>query len=505
VRVVTALLVIRVLLAIVFALASVSKLADLSGSREAVVNFGVPDSLARPLGTLLPLVEMAVALALLPAPTARYGAICAFVLLLAFAAAIARAMARGEAPDCHCFGQLHSAPAGWRALVRNLVLAALAGVVVVAGWDDPGRGAFAWIGRLSASGAVALAAGVALAVLAAATAWALLALLRQNGRLLLRIDQLEARLDAGGAQPVMPDVPHRGLPLGQTAPPFTLSGLYGETVTLQALTSADAPVMLLFTDPRCGPCNALMPQIVEWQHEHSARLTVAVLTRGAVDDNRAKVREHGVASVWLDENLAVYTAYHVHATPGAVLIDSAGRIASPVVAGADAIAELVEQATRLTHPTQPAAMPVMPVPPRPPRPPRPLSPPVGTPAPELELEDLAGEPLALSIPDRDTLVIFWNPACGFCKRMLDDVRAYERSTPAGAPRLLLISTGSAAENLTMELTSPIALDQGFLAGAAFGANGTPSGILVGRDGMIASGLAVGAPGVMALASTASER
>jgi hypothetical protein len=52
----------------------------------------------------------------------------------------------------------------------------------------------------------------------------------------------------------------------------------------------------------------------------------------------------------------------------------------------------------------------------------------------------------------------------------------------------------------MGLSSPIALDQSFAAGRAFGTGGTPSGILVDREGNVASRLAVGAPDVMALAN-----
>jgi thiol-disulfide isomerase/thioredoxin len=124
--------------------------------------------------------------------------------------------------------------------------------------------------------------------------------------------------------------------------------------------------------------------------------------------------------------------------------------------------------------------------------------PLGADAPQLDLRGLAGEPLALTDPDRDTLVMFWNPGCGFCQRMLDDVRALEREHPAGAPRLLLISTGSAEDNRAMGLSSPIALDQAFAAGRAFGTTGTPSGILIDSGGKVASQLAVGAPGVLAL-------
>lgn len=489
----TALLCARLFLAAVFGLASATKLADIRGSRAAVAGFGVPERLASALGTLLPFAELAIAAALLPAGSARVGALGAVALLSVFVVAIARSMIRGEAPACHCFGQLHSEPAGARTLARNVVLAAFAAFVVVEGWSATGPSGTAWIGRLGGAGAVALAAGLALGALAAFMAWALLALLRQNGRMLLRIEELEAGLEATGLRPSM--VPRRGLPLGAPAPAFSLEGLYGESVTLESLISADTPVMLLFTDPKCAPCNALMPQISDWQRELVGELTIAVLTRGSPQDSRAKVREHGVVSVWLDHGLTVYEAYQAAGTPGAVLIDGRGRIASDVVAGAEAIADLVAEATRAP------ALPVVQIPRRPPSLPPPV---VGAPAPAVELAGLAGEPVALSASDGDTLVLFWNPGCGFCQRMLDDVRAFDRSAAAGAPRLLLVSTGSAAENEELALQAPIALDPDFTAGSAFGMTGTPSAVLVDRHGTIASEPAVGATEVMALTTATSE-
>jgi hypothetical protein len=89
--------------------------------------------------------------------------------------------------------------------------------------------------------------------------------------------------------------------------------------------------------------------------------------------------------------------------------------------------------------------------------------------------------------------------------MLDDVRALEERSWPGAPRLLLISTGSVPENQALGLSSPIALDAAFSAGTAFGTTGTPSGIRLDRDRKVASELAVGAPGVMALAGVPSGR
>src|SRR5688572_10702333 len=126
----TMLLVARVLLAGVFGVAGLAKLADRPGSRQALIDFGLPATLVRSLGLLLPLAELAVAAALLPLTTAWWGALGALALLLVFGVGIAGNLARGRRPACHCFGQLHSAPAGRATLLRNGVLAVLAGVLV---------------------------------------------------------------------------------------------------------------------------------------------------------------------------------------------------------------------------------------------------------------------------------------------------------------------------------------------------------------------------------------
>ena len=118
------------LLSLVFVVAGVAKLADRAGSRRAVTDFGAPAVLAAPLAILVPLAELAVAALLIPASTAFWGALGALSLLLLFILGIAANLARGRRPDCHCFGQLHSAPAGWSTLARNGLLAAVVGFVV---------------------------------------------------------------------------------------------------------------------------------------------------------------------------------------------------------------------------------------------------------------------------------------------------------------------------------------------------------------------------------------
>src|SRR5437867_13356298 len=109
----------RFLLAAVFLVAAVGKLADRQGSRQAVADFGVHERLVTPVAAMLPLIEVMVAALLVFSATARAGAVGALALLVIFIAAITINLARGRKPDCHCFGQLHSAPVGTSTVVRH--------------------------------------------------------------------------------------------------------------------------------------------------------------------------------------------------------------------------------------------------------------------------------------------------------------------------------------------------------------------------------------------------
>jgi uncharacterized membrane protein YphA (DoxX/SURF4 family) len=132
------LLIARLVLAGIFAVAGVGKLLDLPGSQQAVRNFGLPERLAKPGGIALPVAELVIAALLLPVTTAKYGAIAGFLLMLVFIAAIGNQLRKGNQPDCHCFGQIHSAPAGPMTLARNGVFALIALFIAVKGWDDAG-------------------------------------------------------------------------------------------------------------------------------------------------------------------------------------------------------------------------------------------------------------------------------------------------------------------------------------------------------------------------------
>ena len=118
----------------------------------------------------------------------------------------------------------------------------------------------------------------------------------------------------------------------------------------------------------------------------------------------------------------------------------------------------------------------------------------------MRLADLGGKEVSLqNFKGKETLVLFWNPGCGFCQQMLPDLKEWEAGAPEGAPRGVVVSAGSEEANREMGLASPVLLDQNFAAGRAFGASGTPSGVLVDAEGKVASEVAVGAPAVMELA------
>ncbi len=210
-------------------------------------------------------------------------------------------------------------------------------------------------------------------------------LLHQNGRILLRLDELEKRLDElefGSA-----DEP-KGLPLGSDAPAFELPDLSGERKSLAQFRGQS--VLLIFFNPDCGFCRDMMPKLakvaagfqpaseggilppdlrsatVEIQSAFDgrgesdvasagleARLTgrqgcpppqLLILTTGDAEKNREFFREHNLyCPVLLQKETEVATAYEANGTPSGYLISAEGRIGSELAMGAEALLKLASQ------------------------------------------------------------------------------------------------------------------------------------------------------------------
>ena len=462
----------RVLLAAVFVVAAVTKLADRGATRRAGVAFGAPEPVAAWLALLLPLAELAVAALLLTTATALAGALGALALLLLFSAAIALNLARGRAPDCHCFGQLHSAPAGPRTLVRNGALVGVAAFAVAGTLSGSDTSAVGWVENL---GGIELAIAISALVFLAAGALAFGWLLRSYGQLLLRVERLERTLAGDGAEPEF------GLELGTPAPIFTVPDSAGAEVTLDALLAPGSPLLLIFASPQCGPCKELLPQVAEWQAEHAGRLTVAVASDGSPADVSAEAEALGLDHVLVDEGAEIYRAFGANGTPCAVLIAPDGAIASRIAPGSDAIEAIVAEV--LDAPGVP----------------------IGAPVPALELPALEGERVSLSdLLGRDTLLLFWDPECDYCRAMHHDLLAWEGTANGSTPQLVVLSSGEEEATRADGFRSRVLLDEEFAAGHEFGVSGTPMGVLLDEEARVASGVAAGADAVLALIEPPSK-
>jgi peroxiredoxin/uncharacterized membrane protein YphA (DoxX/SURF4 family) len=462
------LLIARLLLAVVFSVAGIAKVLNLDGAQKSMAAFGAPRPLVSPLALLLPLMEIVFAAALIPSASAWWAAIGVLLLLMLFIAAISVNLALGRRPDCHCFGQLHTSPIGWKTLVRNSVLALVAGFVIWRGAENAASFSVAWIG-LSRFETAVLGVAIAMALLAAFQIWSLVHVLRQNGRLLLRLEALETRAGAPGERAPA------GLPVNTRAPDFSLDNLQGESITLEGASKPGKPLLLFFSDSACDACDAALPELAQWQSELAEKISIIPISTGSVEANRAKVKKYNVRNLLLQTKREVAEAFRIEATPGAVLIRDR-LIAGPVASGIDAIRTLVARAT--------------------------LPPSVkkGDVAPSLPLPDFKGNLVNLgNLRGRRTLLLFWNPSCGFCQQMLEDVKAWERNRAEDAPELLVISAGAPEASRGQGFQARVLLDPYFSASQVFNSGGTPSAVMLDEHGIVASEVAVGAPEVLELA------
>jgi len=490
-------LVARVVLAAALLVAAAAKLARREQTAETLRQFGVPAALSAPGAVILPLVEAVVGVLVLPAATARAAGAAALILLAVFTIGVVRVIRSGEQVECNCFGALSSAPVSWTTVSRNGVLGALALLVAGAG---PGL-SLVHLAR-SASATEWLTLGVVLLALAVAgLAWFSAQLLRQQGRLLLRLDAMEEGAPLPSASAPQPPP---GLPVGTRAPAFELEQLDGEWVTLADLTAGSEPLhMLVFSDPGCGPCEQLVPQLVEWQNELAGKLSLTVITNGEPDRARALFSKAGVERVLRQDNGQTSQAYRAFGTPVAVIVDDNGAVVSQLAQGAPQITTLVGQAAAgrpgvalVVHNGNGNGVAASP-------PPRPAPVPVGSAMPEFSLSDLAGDKHTLAeLAGRSRLLVFWNPGCGFCQRMTDPLK--EWIADGHGQEVILVSAGPVEANAAQGFTSTLLLDPAYELSRQVGANGTPTAIIVDAEGRVASGVASGQDAVFALAATLGE-
>src|SRR5215472_8677143 len=90
-----------------------------------------------------------------------------------------------------------------------------------------------------------------------AACWLGWQLLRQNGRILLRLDEIEQRLNEieFGEEPQQ----QQGLAVGTEAPSIELPDLDGKSRSLAEFRGN--PALLIFFNPKCGFCREMAPKL----------------------------------------------------------------------------------------------------------------------------------------------------------------------------------------------------------------------------------------------------
>jgi peroxiredoxin len=333
-------------------------------------------------------------------------------------------------------------------------------------------------------------------------------LLRQNGRILMRIESIEQHIrHRPAAKPPQPG----GLPLGAVAPDFELPDLAGTRRKLSDFRGQE--VLLVFFNPQCGFCTQMAADLAALPIEpQDGRPRALVVTTGDVEENRKLVAQYGLRCVvLLQEQMQVASQYGAQGTPMGYRIDASGRIASALAVGSEALLRLftsVASANGRRDKTR-----------RPPSHGKQADPSLaksrlnrnglkaGTRAPEFCLPRIDGGHLSLTdFRGQRVLLVFSDPDCGPCDELAPHLQELHEQR---ADLQVLVVSRRAAEATRdkaarLGLTFPIVLQKQWEISLKYAMFATPIGYLIDERGILASDVAVGVGPILALVGEAAD-
>lgn len=479
-------LLIRLILCGIFLLAGVAKFLDLKGSKKAFEDFGIPSSISLPSSIALSVAEIVIGLMFLRLDTSWYAAVAAAGLMLLFVVQMTYQTAKGNSPDCHCFGQVHSAPVGVKSILRNVAFAVLALALIARGQTVQGRSLVD-----PTLDIFQLAFGLFLIGLLIAVIFYLKKLSTQQIELMRRIEVMNLVAREGGETERETTHPHDGLPIGAMFPEFEHIDTDGKMVTLADIRSTQRPVLFLFVSPTCNPCKALVPEFEEWERELTGKIDLVFISNGKAEDNLEKLGGTTPKRILLQKQRELADKVNAAWTPTALLTDRNGRLASHPSAGDAAIRALIEKIMKVDPTAERFFIPGE-------NGRGPKSRMGETPKP-FAVSDLDGQQITPKyFTGRQTLVAFWSEHCSHCVNMIDDLRQWDKSRSNGDPALLVFTDGDDDFLKGLDLTSPVVHDVGHKTSSTLGMQGTPSAVLVDEDGVIISETAMGAAEIWSL-------
>lgn len=318
--------VVQILLCGVLLTAAVAKATRPAAARHGVIDLGVPGRYAHAALWTVVTVELITGVGLLtPLHRTAGGAVVA--LMLGFCAILVVNLAKGRRPVCRCFGSLSNRPVSLTDVARNLALG--------------GLGALVWLTPSTWAPTTTVVTGLAVLGVIALLGAMLVAILRQQSRLMARIDALESAAPIGvpAAVPTLPFSPDAG----------PLTDVDGLQWTLPAL-AADDGALLLFVDRDCPTCHASLPTLLSVP-THRRRLVVT----------RQRTEWPGIDAgvrVLLDPAGTLADALGVTVVPSMVLMERGGTVTTPTAVGPDRITAVLGAdranlvSTRLTETTR---------------------------------------------------------------------------------------------------------------------------------------------------------
>jgi peroxiredoxin len=128
----------------------------------------------------------------------------------------------------------------------------------------------------------------------------------------------------------------------------------------------------------------------------------------------------------------------------------------------------------------------------------------GTPAPVFHLPDLQGRMVSLEeYRGRRTLLVFGDPQCGPCDELAPHLVRFHREYAGNGMGVVIVGRGNAEENRRKAeqhgFEFPVLLqDRKWKVSKEYGTLATPVAFLIGEDGVIARGPAVGRDAILAL-------
>jgi peroxiredoxin len=288
------------------------------------------------------------------------------------------------------------------------------------------------------------------------------------------------------------------------APDFELPDLAGTRHTLSEFRGRD--VLLMFFNPKCGFCTKMASDLAALPAEGgNGRAVPVVVTTGDADENRKLVEEHGIrCTVLLQKEMEVASKFRAQGTPMGYRLDAEGRIASPLVAGAEPLLQLA--AKPFSAPAGRAASSKS----------KHIEPDpslarsrinrsglkAGTAAPEFTLPRIDGGDLSLAnLRGERVLLIFTDPDCGPCDELAPRLQELHITRPD--LRVVVISRRDAdatrAKAESLGLTYPIVLQKQWEISLKYGMFATPIGYLIDEQGTVLKDVAVGVAPILALA------